>query len=142
MKPSYTFIDHTADVLFKAVGTTLEELFEQCALATEETQVNISKIEHKETITITGESEKIDRLLFDFLDDLVYHKDAELLIFNKFDIKIEQKNGQYTLNCQATGEKLSHEKHEPKVDVKAVTMHLFEVTEIEGGWEAQVILDI
>ena len=142
MKPSYIFIDHTADVLFKAVGNTLPELFEQCALATEDTQVDVTKIEHKETITITGKNKTIDRLLFDFLDDLVYHKDADLLIFNKFDIKIEEKNGEYTLNCEATGEKLSHKKHDPKVDVKAVTMHLFDVNKIEDGWEAQVILDI
>ncbi len=142
MEPSYTFIDHTADVLFKAVGNTLEELFEQCALAVEDTQVDVNTIEHKETITITGENEKIDRLLFDFLDDLVYHKDADLLIFNKFDIKIEEKDGKYTLKCEATGEKLSHEKHDPKVDVKAVTMHMFEVNKIDEGWEAQVIVDI
>jgi len=142
MKPSYTFIDHTADVLFRAEAPTLEQLFEQCALALEETQVDIDTIKPKETITITAENKEIDRLLFDFLDDLVYHKDADLLIFNKFDIKIVEKDGFYHLKCKATGEKLSHKKHGPKVDVKAVTMHLFEVNKIEDGWEAQVIFDI
>ena len=142
MKPSYEFIDHTADVLFKAYGNTLPELFEQCALALEETQVDISLIEQKETIEITGKNSKIDRLLFDFLDDLVFHKDADLLIFNKFEIEIEKNEGEFVLSCKATGDKLDHKKHDPKVDVKAITMHLFEVIKKEDGWEAQVLVDI
>ena len=28
------------------------------------------------------------------------------------------------------------------MDVKAVTMHLFQVSQMEGGWEAMVVLDI
>ena len=45
---SYEFIDHTADVAFKSKGKTLEELFESCALATEQTMVkNLKKIKHK-----------------------------------------------------------------------------------------------
>ena len=47
MKSSYTFIDHTADVLFIAKAPSLAKLFEQCALALEDTQVELDKIEHK-----------------------------------------------------------------------------------------------
>ncbi|HIJ10515.1 TPA: archease, partial [Candidatus Woesearchaeota archaeon] len=133
MKPSYTFIDHTADVLFEAKAETKEELFAQCGLALEETQVNLAKVEQKVTQEITGENEKLDRLLFDFLDDVLFYKDAELLIFNKFDITIT-KDETYKLHCIAHGEKLDHQKHEPKVDVKAITMHLFEVKEIDDGF--------
>jgi SHS2 domain-containing protein len=142
MKPAYTFIDHTADVLFKAEAPTLGQLFEQCALALEETQVDITKVEEKQTLKITGENENIERLLFDFLDDLVFYKDSELLIFSRFEIKIEQKADKFHLVCKAYGDKLDHSKHDPKVDVKAITMHLFEVKEIEDGWSAQVLIDI
>jgi len=142
MKPSYKFLDHTADVLFIAEAPTLEQLFEQCGLAVEETQVNLSKIEQTEKITFEVKNNTIEKLLFDFLDDLVFYKDADLLIFNKFDIKITEKNKEYVLTCTAYGDKLDHAKHEPKVDVKAITMHLFEVKEIQGGWQAQVLIDI
>ena len=33
-------------------------------------------------------------------------------------------------------------RHEEVVDVKAVTMHMFEIKQTEKGWRAQVILDI
>ena len=142
MKPSYTFIDHTADVLFVAKAPTYPELFAQCGLALEETQVDIKLIEQKEQKEIKGENAKIDLLLFDFLDDLLFYKDSELLIFSKFDIKIEEKEGVYHLDCLAYGDKLSHQKHDPKVDVKAITMHMFEVKKIEDGYQAQVLVDI
>jgi len=142
MKPSYKYIDHTADILFIAKAPSLEELFVQSALALENSQVDVSLIKPIETKKIEVSHEKIDRLLFDFLDDLVFYKDSELLIFSKFEIIIGKKDGKYHLVCDATGDKLDHAKHDPKVDVKAITMHLFEVKEIEGGWQAQVIIDI
>ena len=142
MKPSYKFIDHTADVLFQAQAGTLNELFQQCALALEETQVDLSKVEQKESITIKVEHKDVEGLLFDFLDDLVFYKDADSLIFSRFDVYIEEKEGKYFLTCQAYGEKIDHQKHDPKVDVKAITMHLFEVKKTDEGWYAKVLIDI
>ena len=141
MKPSRTYIEHTADILFKAEADTLDELFEQCALAVEESQIELDKVEAKEEKIITGENEKIDRLLFDFLDDLLFYKDSEQLIFSKFEIKIEQK-GKYYLHCNAKGEKIDNKKHQQKVDVKDITMHLFEVKQVEEHWQAKVLIDI
>lgn len=142
MKPFYKFIEHTADVLFQAQAGSLAELFVQCALALEDTQVNIKKIKAKEKLEIKVEGKNQEDLLFEFLDDLIFYKDVELLIFNKFDILIEEKGGKYILNCTAQGEKLDPKKHEPKVDVKAITMHLFEVKKIKDGWQARVLLDV
>ena len=59
MKPSRTYIDHTADILFKAEAPTLEELFVQCALALEESQVEINLIE-KEIPQIEDEIFKLN----------------------------------------------------------------------------------
>lgn len=141
MKAIREYIDHTADILFQVKASTLGELFEQCALAVEESQVELSNVGQEKTIEIKGENKDIERLLFDFLDDLLFYKDAEQLIFSKFQIKVEEEEGKYKLTCQAFGEKLS-EKHEQKIDVKAITMHLFKIKKIEGGWQAKVLIDI
>ena len=142
MKPSYKFLEHTADVLFQAEAPTLAELFTQCALAVEETQVDITKVEATQTIEITAENKNIENLLFDFLSDLLFYKDAEQLIFSKFEVTIEKNNEIYSLSCKASGEKLDNEKHEPKIDAKAITMHMFEVKQVEDGWKAQVLVDV
>lgn len=152
MNPFHKFLDHTADVFFVARGNTLVELFEQCALAVEETMVELDKVKpiHKEKIMV--EADKVDRLLFDFLDELVFFKDYKQLVFRKFEIKIEEpalvdgqggKNkGTYSLTCLASGEKIDPLRHNPKVDVKAITMHEFEVIKDNKGWKAQVLVDI
>ncbi len=142
MKPSYRFLDHTADVLFEAEAGTLNGLFEQCALAVEDTQVELKKVKQNISKMITERNTSVEKLLFDFLDDLIFYKDAELLVFSKFTCLVEKKGEAYHLSCTALGDVLDHKKHEPKVDVKAITMHLFEVKENKGRWTAKVLLDI
>lgn len=143
IKPSYKFLDHTADVLFQAEAATLPELFEQCALALQETQVDISKVEPTKAINITGKNKNLEYLLFDFLDNLLFQKDSAQLVFSEFKVTIRSDSkGIYSLKCTARGEKLKVKKHQPKVDVKAITMHLFEVKKVKDGWNAQVLVDI
>lgn len=145
MLPYHKFLEHTADVLFVAEAEALPELFKQCALAVEEVMVNPVKIQPKQKVEITGENKSIENLLFDFLDDLIYYKDAEQLVFSSFEIKIEEKEegSLFQLKCTACGEKINPEAHEPKVDIKAITLHLFEVKKTETGtWQAQVLVDV
>ncbi len=141
MKAKRKYLEHTADILFQAEAGTLGELFEQCALAVEESQIELKNVEKKNKTKISGKNKKIDLLLFDFLDDLLFYKDAEQLIFSKFEIKVEEVKGQFVLDCLAYGEKLAG-KHEQKVDVKAITLHKFEVEKTKTGWRAQVLIDI
>lgn len=142
MEAFHRFLDHTADVMFVAKADNLPELFNHCALAVEDTMVEVDNVKAKTKIKILGEDDKVEGLLFSFLDDLVFFKDYKQLVFSKFEITIEEKNGKYVLQCFAYGEKIDHTRHEPKVDVKAVTMHLFKVEKIGETWKAQVILDI
>jgi SHS2 domain-containing protein len=142
MNPFHKFLDHTADVFFVARGNTLAELFEQCALAVEETMVELDKVKPSQKEKILAEADKIDRLLFDFLDELVFFKDYKQLVFRKFDLTIKEEEGKYSLTCLAAGEKIDPLRHNPKVDVKAITMHEFEVVKDNKGWKARVLVDI
>ena len=142
MQPMHQFLDHTADVFFVAKAPTLPELFRECAIAVEETMVEVSQVRPKVKTKILGESEKIELLLFDFLDELLFFKDYKQLLFSKFEIDITQKNGKYSLHCIAHGEKLDIVRHKPKVDVKAITMHEFKVEQVKDGWKAKVLVDI
>ncbi len=142
MKPYYKYLEHTADVLFVAEAPDLAELFNQCALAVEQSMVEVKKVAPKKKAVIKLENKNIDYLLFDFLNELLIYKDAKQLMFSKFEVKIEEKKGIYCLNCSAYGEKLDVKKHEAKVDIKAITMHMFEVKKTPSGWKAQVLVDI
>ena len=142
MKAFHKFFDHTADVLFVARAGALPELFKQCAIATEETMVDVGEVKAKQKVKILAENNTIEGLLFDFLEELVFFKDYKQLVFSKYDLEIKEKEKGYSLVCFAHGEKLDVTRHDPRVDVKAVTMHMFEVTKDKQGWKAKVLLDI
>ena len=146
---SYKFIDHTADVMFEVKCKTLEEVFESAALATFEVQVTLKDVKRTVKKKIKLKNEGIEDLLFDFLEELIYIKDVNSLLFSKFSIKIKenllekrsQKKG-FVLECVAEGEKINPKKHELKTDVKAPTLHRFKLEKCGNYWRAVVILDI
>jgi len=154
-----------ADVAFQVSGKTLEELFSAAGLAVAATQIkNYKSIKPKTKKIFRLKGESIEQLLFKFLDELVFLKDKDLLLFNKFSgmkIKQEKSGGRgarslergargwrheaestFSLKCTSIGEKLDTERHISLVDVKAVTMHLFEVRKSGKGWKAKVVLDV
>jgi SHS2 domain-containing protein len=76
------------------------------------------------------------------LQELVFYKDAELLLFSGYDLDISQGIGKWRLSATIRGEELSPEKHELGADVKAVSLHNFNVRKTAQGWRADVILDV
>ena len=101
-------------------------------------------------------SPTVDRLLYDFLTELIVVKDVDSLLFKDFKVAIARGRrgtgggGAMRLVCDMRGEEIDRERHDLRNDVKAVTMHLFGVRQ-KGGeappgrekqWEATVVLDI
>jgi SHS2 domain-containing protein len=133
----------TADVAFEAWGDTLEEMFVAAADATMNVMVkDLDSIAAQQKKTIRVEADAVDMLLFELLQELIFYKDAETLLLRVPAVNIERQNGHLTLHAEAYGEPLNPEKHELIVDVKAVTLHRFQVERTSRGWEAMVILDI
>jgi SHS2 domain-containing protein len=81
-------------------------------------------------------------LLFDFLQELIYFKDARRLLLRARETQIDQKGEAYFLKAKVAGERLDDARHQQRADVKAVTLHGFSVKEYDGGWKARVLLDI
>jgi len=133
----------TADIAFEATGRDLPELFSDAADATMNVMIdNLDAIEPRETRHIELSNDKIDMLLFDFLQELIYFKDAERLLLRVRHAQIEHRDEKYFLKAKAAGETLDAARHHQRVDVKAVTLHDFSVEKEDGGWKARVLLDI
>jgi SHS2 domain-containing protein len=88
------------------------------------------------------ESDALDMLLFELLQELIFLKDAHRLLLRVSDLRIEEDGDQFRLTAKAQGEELDMEKHDLIVDVKAVTLHRYQVEQTDQGWLATVILDI
>lgn len=139
----YRFLEDiaTGDAAFEAEGKTMEELFREAAIATFEVMVDTKGVEEKIIREVELKNEAVDGLLFDWLSELVYLKDAEAVLFSKFNVNIK-KNDAYELKARVSGENINQQKHILRSDVKAITFHMFEVKKTEENWTARVILDI
>src|SRR5881397_3678295 len=137
----YKFLDEIgiADIAFEATGRDLPELFTAVADATLNVMIeNLDAIEAHETRRIELKNDVIDMLLFDFLQELIYFKDAERLLLRVHEMRIDEKDGHYFLKTTGAGERLDVARHQQRCDVKAVTLHSFSVEKIDGGWKARV----
>lgn len=144
----YKFLEDvaTADIAFEATGRDLPELFIAAADATVNVMIdNLEAIESRETRQIELASDSIEMLLFDFLQELIYFKDASRLLLRAGAVQIIQKEEGYFLKATVGGEQLDATRHQQRADVKAVTLHGFSVEQDDppqAGWRARVLLDI
>lgn len=138
----FEFIEDVAiaDVAFRAWGASAEEVFAAAAAATLRVMVqDLDSIAHAEERPVELANAALDLLLFDFLQELIYYKDAEGLLLLPEDLEIQEG---FRLRARLWGERLDPRRHELLVDVKAVTLHLFSLVADQEGWQAQVVLDI
>jgi len=133
----------TADVAFEARGKDLAELFTAAADATMNVMVaDLASIEKREELEFVVEHEELDMLLFNFLQEFIFFKDARRLLLRVLSVSVSSGNNGFSLKAKAAGEELDPEKHDLIVDVKAVTLYRFAVQQTEDGWMATVVLDI
>ena len=141
----YKFLEDvgTADIAFEATGRDLAELFTAAADTTMNVMIdNLDAIESRETRQIELSNDNVEMLLFDFLQELIYFKDAKRLLLRAHETQIDQKGEAYFLKAKVVGERLDDTRHQQRADVKAVTLHGFSVQKDDGGWRARVLLDI
>lgn len=133
----------TSDIAFEAWGKTVGEMFVSAADATVNVMIeDLTSIENRLIRAITVESDALDMLLFNLLQELIYYKDAEMLLLRVPKVEIAQQENRLNLRADAYGEEIDPERHRLSLDVKAVTLHRFEVREADDGWHATVILDV
>ncbi len=137
----FEFFDVTADIGIRAYGRSLNESFQNVALAMFEVMTDTEHINSVVKRTISLESEDQSALLYDWLSELIFIHDYEDLVFRDFKVEITRKDqGTYTLHAEMGGEEFKQSIHEVRDEVKAVTFHLMEIKN-ENGFMVQVILD-
>lgn len=133
----------TADIAFEAYGKDISQLFENAGLALESAMVETATVKplHSEKLKI--KKEKLEELLFDFLEELVFLKDSKRLLFNRIKCDIQPAVRSWQLTAELRGERIDSKRHKLGVDVKAVTKHMFEIKQLpEKDWYCRVVLDV
>jgi SHS2 domain-containing protein len=132
-----------ADIAFNAWGANLEELFREAARATMQVMVeDLSAVQPTETVELKLDQTDEEMLLFDFLNELIFYKDARRLILLPTELRIEKGEMECSVVARLQGEEVNPERHRLNTDVKAVTMLRFSVAQMAEGWRATVVLDV
>lgn len=130
-----------ADVAYEAYGKNLNELFENAAFAIFELSANLKTVDAKQKIEFELGNDKIDNLLYDFLSEILFLKDSKYMVFKKVKVTIKEDR-KYQLKAVLEGDTINPQKQQLENDIKAVTMHMFEIKKEKNQWKATVVVDI
>lgn len=141
----YEYLEHTADAKFRAFGRSLEETFENAALAMFNVIIDTGKVSGEIAKEVHVSSPDLEYLLVDWLSELLFLFEVDEIIFWKFqvlEIKEKGEDGEYSLSGLAFGEPSNPEVHPFETEIKAVTYNQLMLEKKDDGWVAQVVVDL
>ena len=133
----FELIDHTADVGLIAYGKTVAEAFANAAYGMFSIIAGLAMVRETESRRISVREVDMEGLLFEWLNNLVYLFDVEMLIFRSFDIVYFDGR---RLEAICRGEKFDPSRHQLKAGIKSATYHMLEVNRKKH--QVQVIFDV
>lgn len=132
-----------ADVAVRITGGSIEEICNSAAKAVVGIMLeNPHSVAPLREIQMEVQEKSQDMLLYAFLDELLFLKDSENMLFLPVEISVEKINEGYALACSAAGEMIDHRKHRVIVDIKAVTMHRLKIVRLKEDYIATVVFDV
>lgn len=138
----YSFVDHTADVAADLTGRTLGELFQAAAQALTDTMTEIARVQPLVTQSVTLESESLEDLLVDWLNELLYRFEVQNLLVSDASVAVQQAGVRWHVRATVAGEPFDPARHPARVLVKSATYHGLSVAHDAHGWRARIVLDI
>ena len=142
-KTKYKFLEDIAiaDIAFEAYGKDLNELFENAALAIFELSADLDTVDASKKVEFELENNKLDNLLYDFLSEILFLKDSKYMVFKYAHVTIKEGK-KSKLKAVLEGDKINPEVQHLENDIKAITMHMFELKKEKNNWKATVVVDI
>jgi SHS2 domain-containing protein len=135
----FEVLDHTADIGIIVYGKDLKTLFENAGEAFFHLITDMKRVRRRVRRRVEIGKEGLERLMVDWLSELLYLHDVENLLFKAFKVESVGENG---LKAIVKGEPFQEGVHVIKAELKAVTYHRIEVRKENGNWRAQIIFDL
>lgn len=139
MSPDFEILEHPSDIGVKAYGKSMEELFLHAAQGLISIITETSKIQSRESRTVFVPALDRENLLVRWLTEILYLYDAEKFLTCNAKFTSLSDN---SLKAIVYGERYISDKHNLKLDVKAITYHQLKIEVRDGIWIAYVFVDI
>ena len=129
-------IEHTADRALRIFGIDLQELFNSAAQGMIGLMVaDVSKVPLEVEKSIELAAIDAESLLVEWLSELAYWAETEMLVFNE--LRIQNLTATH-LQASVLGGKVP----ELKKHIKAVTYHNLKIIKTARGLEATIVFDV
>ena len=129
-------VEHTADKALRVFGADLTELFLSAAEGlTHLMAADVADISTKIEKSIELEAIDAESLLVEWLSELAYWAESEMLVFKNF--RIQKATATY-LKAKVWGGKTSMLEKQ----IKAVTYHNLKIKKTAEGLEATIVFDV
>ena len=136
----------TADVAYVVTGKSLAAVLKDSAISMLDTIAQRKSISKKIKKEIRLDSIDAGKLLYDFLQEIIYLKDAGNIVFSEVNVRAKEKKSSkgsiFSLNATLYGDRIDSSRQKMKADVKAVTLHMFSMKKTGKGWRAKIVFDI
>jgi SHS2 domain-containing protein len=133
--------DHTADLGLRVEGKDLSDLFETAAAGLfDAIVVNREDVLDRDSESISLAAETVPDLLLAWLNELIFRSETRHCLYRAFRVLVDESGPR--LDASIAGEPIDRDRHILDHEVKAATHHGLTVRPVEGGWLAEVILDI
>ena len=130
---------HQADVGVRGLGETLEQAFEQAALALTAVITDLSIIVPRVALKISCSAPNTELLLAEWLNSLIFEMATRNMLFSRFDVHLEGNH----LEADVRGEAIDVARHHPAVEIKGATYTSLKVArQPDGSWMAQCVVDV
>lgn len=138
MAPRWELFEHEADMGVRGFGATLDEAFEQAALALTAVVVDPLNVEPRERVVIECDAPDDELLLAEWLNNVVYQMSTRRMLFGRFAVRLDGRR----LSAEGWGEGVDIDRHHPAVEVKGATYTSLRVAREADGWVAQTVIDV
>ena len=141
---TFRFLEEVAlaDIAFEAEGESLEEVFRGATQALLESMANPATVSGGWERVIEQSNVDPSALLFDWLSEVVYWKDAAGVVFREARLTLTRDGDVWQLRARLIGAPVDQQTQELHADVKAITKHLYEIKQTGGRWKVCVVLDV
>jgi SHS2 domain-containing protein len=130
-------LEHTADVLVRVRGATIDEVFSDAARAMFHVIYGSCDgdgiVEH-----ISLESDNLISLLHDFLSELLFITDAENIVFCSFDVDVTQNR----LSAVMKGVAFDPSLHSGGTIIKGISLSGLRIVKEEDAYVVEILFDV
>jgi SHS2 domain-containing protein len=140
MNKDFELIGYTADAGIRASGRDLSQAFANAARGMFSLIIDIEEVNEVIFRDVEVAAPDKETLLVEWLNELVFLFDTEMLLFKRFHIGALTET---LLKARCYGEKIDRSRHEIKRGVKSATYHDLKVERLnDGSCRVQVLIDL